>query len=144
MKEESTISKINSELIRTFACLDAWFDRASDNGFDQENQWSILEVVQHIITSNYHLLDLLSDGYEYAFSEYDHSNRKGDQKSLDVLRFALREQLFHCLCLLDGLEDDNADNSSEKEMNVYDKLSSLTNHLQYHLERLEKSETVNL
>jgi hypothetical protein len=144
MKEEKTISKINSELIRTFAALDAWFDKALDDGFEECDQWNTLDVIQHIVTSNDHLLDVLTDGYEYAFSEFDHSNRSEAQKSFDEMRLALREQLFQCLCLLDELEHNGSDEDETKEMNAYDKLSSLTNHLHYHLERLENSERVNL
>lgn len=144
MKEESTISKIDSELIRTFAMLDAWFDKSLDDGYGEEYEWNSLDVIRHIVTSNDHLLDILSDGYAYAFSGFDHRERSEDQRSFDAMRLALREQLFHCLCLLDELEDQDATNGDAKEMNVYDKLSSLINHLHYHLERLETSERVNM
>jgi uncharacterized damage-inducible protein DinB len=138
MKEESTISKINSELIRTFSSLDAWFDKALDDGYEDDDEWSMREVLQHLVNSNYHLLDFLSDGYDYALSEYDHVNRSGVQKSFHAIRYALREQLFQCLCLLDNLEQSgNLDLDDEKEMNVYDKLWAITNHLSYHLEQLE-------
>jgi uncharacterized damage-inducible protein DinB len=138
MKEESTISKINSELIRTFASLDAWFDKALDDGYEDDDQWSMREVLQHLVNSNYHLLDFLSDGYNYALTEYDHINRSDVPKSFQAMRYTLREQLFQCLCLLDDVEQsESLDLDDEKEMNVYDKLWAITNHLSYHLEQLE-------
>lgn len=139
MKTETTISKINTELIRSFAMLDAWFDEALDHGFDDQDRWSIHEVIKHILTSNYHLLDLLSDGCEYAWS---HLKLQGGiathEKSLDHMRFALREQLFHCLCLLDDLEvNDESNYDGDKAMNIHDRLWSITHHLSYHLENLK-------
>ena len=144
MKTETTISKINSDLIQTFASLDAWFDKVLEDDFGVENRWSMRDVVQHIVTSNSHLLDLLSEGYDYAWLEFARTDQKRlAQPSLDVMRFALREQLFHCLCLLDEQELGDEENET-KEMNVYDKLSSVINHLHYHLQQLEDSEKSDL
>jgi uncharacterized damage-inducible protein DinB len=145
MKTETTISKINTELIRSFATLDAWFDKALDDGDKGRNRWSMQEVIQHILNSNYHLLDLLSDGCEYAWSHLQSQDGKlTEERSLDDMRFALREQLFHCLCLLDELGDNAEVNQDvDKAMNIQDRLWSITHHLTYHLERLQDAEVAN-
>ena len=145
MKTETAISKINTELIRSFATLDAWFDKALDHGFDDHDKWSIHGVIQHILTSNYHLLDLLSDGCEYAWSDLRaQDDNYAHEKSLDAMRFALRGQLFHCLCLLDDIEANDSENyESDKAMSMHDRLWSVTHHLSYHLERLENAEAMH-
>lgn len=139
MKYESTQSKINKDLIRTFASLDAWFDKVLDDGMLDGEQWDMLDVLQHVITSNNHLLDLLSDGYDFALSQFIRQGRNEGEQSLYAMRFALREQLFHCLCLLDEMEVNMPTENASKQMNLYDKLFSLSSHLQYHLECFESS-----
>lgn len=136
MKHESTISKIHQELISTFASLDAWFDRALDELHDNE-QGDALDVLQHMITSNNHLLDSLSDGYDFALATFIRQGRTEAEQSLYAMRFALRDQLFHCLCLLDEIEHGATTQDDSKQMNLYEKLFSLSNHLQYHLECFE-------
>lgn len=137
MKHESTIKKINQELISAFASLDAWFDKTLDDGFDHDEQWGTLDILQHVITSNHYLLEMLSEGYDFALGGFAKQGRSEAEESFYAMRYALREQLFHCLCLLDELH--TAADDESKEMNLYDKLSSLTNHLQYHLECFEES-----
>lgn len=140
MKNESTISKINQELISTFASLDAWFDKVLDRGFDdRDDHWRVL---QHIVSSNYHLLDLLSDACDYALADVRSGEGRSEaEQTFHAMRFALREQLFRCLCVLDDL-DQPEEGDEAKEMNVYEKLSSLTYHLQYHLEQFEERHAV--
>lgn len=132
MKQESTISKINQELISSFASLDAWFDKALDELHDDE-RWDILEVLQHVITSNNHLLEMLSDGYDFAMSRFVRQGRTEAEQSLYAMRFLLREQLFHCLCLLDEIDHSAEPDTVSKQMNLHEKLVSLSSHLQYHL-----------
>jgi hypothetical protein len=138
MKQESTISKINTQLIRTFATLDAWFDKVLDEGFDDAHEWNTLDVLQHLIISNHHVLDVLKGGFSDCINASNFVSGSEADKKFHTLRQLLRDQLFHCLCLLDELEDQQGETvDNAKEMNVCDTLWVITNHLSYHLEQLE-------
>jgi hypothetical protein len=138
MKTESTLLKIEHELIGMFASLDAWFDELLDDGMSLGQETDYGEVITHILFSNYRLLNILPDK---ALDELHHDYKPTDQ-SLYELRSALRDQLYQSLLLIDSLEESSALNRlpDEKKMDLYDRLFSIAQHLRYHLELLELSE----
>jgi hypothetical protein len=137
MKSESTISKINKELISVFAMLDTWFDEVLDN----DNHRNAIQIADHILNSNHHLLRLVSHGFEDALSDSRYVRGNDDvHHSVDELRTTLRDQLHFCLYLLDEIETQNLSEeqqADEKEMDIYHQLTSMTNHVSYHLEELK-------
>lgn len=137
MKSASTISKINRELISAFARLDTWFDEVPD----RDNHWEAIRVADHILNSNHHLLKAISTGFENALSDSSGGAEEDDaNQSIDQLRTSLREQLYFCLCLLDELETQNATGreTEEKGMDIHEQLYSITQHVSYHLERMQE------
>ncbi|HEY0656053.1 MAG TPA: DinB family protein [Chryseosolibacter sp.] len=143
MKTESTISKIQQELISMFASLDAWFDKLMDDGFDPDQEINTLEVVEHILSSNYNVLNVLPMECDNALELLERDFQAISQpRTMDELRFALRDQLYQSLCLIDSLDDSVARDpfSHDKQMDLRDKLFAIAQHLRYHLEELEKVE----
>lgn len=145
MKTETTISKIKQELISMFASLDAWFDKLLDDGFDPEQETDAMEVVEHILSSNDNILNVLPEQYDNALKQLQRSFQPTSQRSLDELRFALRDQLYQALCLVDSLDDisDLERLDHDKQMDLHDKLFSIAQHLRYHIELLELSESLD-
>jgi hypothetical protein len=143
MKPESTISKIKQELISMFASLDAWFDKLLDDGLDPLHETAALEVVEHILSSNYNLLNVLPNQYK-TLELLQSNSHPTSQRSLAELRFVLRDQLFQSLCLIDLLDESIAEGRSDhdKQMDLHDKLFAIAQHLRYHLEVMELSESL--
>jgi hypothetical protein len=126
---ETTISKINQELIRSFAGLDSWFDR------DEPLLCTTRETLEQLILTNRNLLLLIEKGslkartlareagwkgklqeYHFKIPEVkddeimfffpvhpsDHHERT-DAIGLSEIRKELRDQLYRCLCQIDLL-----------------------------------------
>jgi hypothetical protein len=144
MKPESTILKIKHELISMFASLDAWFDKLLDEGFSPEQHAETLEIVDHIFSSNYNLLNLLPKECENAFDSLEHHLNFFPDRSFEDLRSGLREQLYHSLCLIDALDESSVvdELGRDKQMELHEKLFSIAQHLRYHLELLELAEGI--
>jgi hypothetical protein len=142
MKTESTILKIKQELISMFASLDAWFDKLLDDGFNPEQHAETLEIVEHIFSSNYNLLNVLPKECENSLDSLEHHLDLFPDRSFEELRSGLREQLYHSLCLIDALEESSALDTlnHDKRMELHEKLFSIAEHLRYHLELLELGE----
>jgi hypothetical protein len=127
---ETTISKINQELIRSFAGLDSWFDR------DEPVLCTTRETLEQLILTNRNFLLLIEKGslkartlarevgwkgklqeYHFKIPEVkddeitfffpvhpsDHYERT-DAVALSEIRRELRDQLYRCLCQIDLLE----------------------------------------
>jgi hypothetical protein len=131
MSIESIISKINKELISSFAELDSWFD--CDEQFLCEkfssDQWSVTDTLEHVMLTNHYLLSLMTNRIPVATEkdlpstlqhytlqvpeiEYltsggypwhlqDHLQPKGITPA--EIRSQLRDQLYSCLRQLDLL-----------------------------------------
>jgi hypothetical protein len=126
---ETTISKINQELIRSFAGLDSWFDR------DEPLLCTTLETLEQLMLTNRNLLLLIEKGglkaralahetgWKEKLKEYhfeipvvkdnetdgffsvhplEHQERT-DTIVLSEIRSELRDQLYRCLCQIDLL-----------------------------------------
>jgi hypothetical protein len=134
MSLQSTIYKLNNDLITLFAVLDGWCDR--HGGFlDQKHKTSLtaFETLQQVIVLNEYTLSLLSTernkcveekeeidllyakltlaGHAFSFSLLipDAFGEPGLDKvnRLDIckIRDLLREQLFELLCTMDKLHN---------------------------------------
>lgn len=130
MSTEITISKIDRELISTFARLDSWFDRVEQSR--NPVPVNFLEVLEYIRLSNRYFLRLIDneqwsafnavrENFNNQFSFYPHSNLfKGKDIQLHAfdlkhfpeeirecsraskeMRQELRAQLYRYLCHLD-------------------------------------------
>jgi hypothetical protein len=69
MNIQSTILKINRELISSFALLDGYFDR--DEKFLHErigDRWNAAEILEHLMLTNQYLLILIEKGAARALS----------------------------------------------------------------------------
>lgn len=125
---ETTISKINQELIRSFAGLDSWFDR------DEPLLCTTRETLEQLILTNRNLLLLIEKeslkartlareaGWNEKLQEYhfeipvvndnetagffpvyaDHREQT-ETIALSGIRSELRDQLYRCLCQIDLL-----------------------------------------
>lgn len=143
MKTESTISIIKQELISMFASLDAWFDKLLDDGLDPEHENETLEIVTHIFSSNYNLLNVFPQECDDAFASIQHHLTASSNPEVDELRMGLRNQLYQALCLIDTLDESALTGfDGEKQMELHDKLFSIAQHLRYHLELLELEDGV--
>jgi hypothetical protein len=69
MNFETIISKINSELIGSFATLDGWFDRPHEMLQERSSsRWSPAEVLEHVMLTNHYLLLLIEKGSKRAIA----------------------------------------------------------------------------
>jgi hypothetical protein len=143
MKTESPLLKIKQELISMFASLDAWFDRLLDEGYNREEETDLLEVVEHILTSNFSILNVLPKECGNDSQVVHHEFELTTHLSFEEMRFALRDQLYQSLCLLDVLDESMNVNAIDraKQMDLHDKLFSIAQHLRYHLELLQFSQS---
>jgi hypothetical protein len=142
MKTESTLSKIKQELISMFASLDAWFDTLLDDGYNPEEETGALEVLEHILASNASVLKVLLEQFDNVLDLVQRDFQSRPLLSFEELRFALRDQLYQSLCLVDLLEEPLYVNrmDHDKQVDLNEKLLSIAQHLRYHLELLELSE----
>jgi hypothetical protein len=131
MSIESIISKINKELIGSFAELDSWFD--CDEQFLCEkfssDQWSVTDTLEHVMLTNHYVLSLMTNRIpaatekdprntlqhytlhvseieyltsgRYPWHSQDHLQPKGITPA--EIRSQLRDQLYSCLRQLDLL-----------------------------------------
>jgi hypothetical protein len=132
MSLQSTIYKLNNDLITLFAVLDGWCDRHR-SFLDQKHKTSLtpFETLQHVIILNEYTLSLLStqredciekkeeidllyaklmlDSHAFSFSLLipdafgEHRLEKLSQLNSCKVRDLLRDQLFEFLCTLDKL-----------------------------------------
>lgn len=125
-----------------FASLDGWLDKLIDERIDPVLESDAIEVVHHILWSNYSLLRLISEQCNDTLAILQRDSVVTQHRSIDEMRLAFRDQLFQSLCMIDFIEDtvalDNAEH--DKQMDLRDKLLSIANHLRYHLEELEVDE----
>jgi hypothetical protein len=73
---EDIINNLRRETIRTFALLDAWFDRY-DEVQDQRpagGGWHVGEVLEHVMLTNHHLLILIGKACDKALRKPSGSN----------------------------------------------------------------------
>lgn len=121
-----------------FASLDAWFDELLDSGFDTEQDTHALEWIEHIYLSNHNLLESLPQESNRVLAMRQ-SGLASKTLSFDELRFALRDQLFQSLCLVDYLDESffQEPSSDDKHMHLHDILVLITEHLRYHLDLLD-------
>jgi hypothetical protein len=128
MSLQSTIHKLNTDLISLFAMVDAWLDRG-DYFLDFKGTLfsSKRTIIVDFIVVNKQVLEFVNkisgDDAEdnFCFEVIDAYNKVTDilrsetefQKYLeanaDVLRDVTREQLFQLLCLIDALHDKRLD-----------------------------------
>jgi hypothetical protein len=122
---ETTISKINQELIRSFAGLDSWFDR------DEPLLCTTRETLEQLMLTNRNVLLLIEKGSLKALTLAREAGWKGklqeyhfeipevkddetvvffpvqyertDAGELSDIRRELRDQLYRCLCQIDLL-----------------------------------------
>ena len=129
MSLQSTIHKLNNDLISLFAIMDTWLDRnESDFDGNTTNSFHIRKktIVDFLIV-NKQVLDFVNrisdedDALDICFeveAAYENvstiiENEIFAQRFLDAgpdhLRETLREQLFQLLCLIDALHDKRLD-----------------------------------
>jgi len=123
MSLQSTIHKLNNDLISLFAVVDAWLDKDDQEQIGSESfRFRKIAIVNFLVV-NKQLLDfinkvsdddLLHDIRFDVEDAYENVSNiiQGDylvQQFLDakpqILREHLREQLFQLLCLIDALHD---------------------------------------
>jgi hypothetical protein len=132
MSIEKIISKINQELISSFAELDSWFDCEERFLFEKSlaGQWSVAETLEHVMLTNRHLLFLIGNigqvkmkkdpgnmlqhynleipeieylaSGRYPWHFQDHLQPQRIKTPAEI-RSRLRDQLYSCLQQLDLL-----------------------------------------
>lgn len=129
MSLEKTISKINNEIISTFAELDAWCDHDVGSININGDLRTPSQILEQVSLTNHHLLSRIEKGCDDALRKVEAEGGLSfpENYSLECdellamlnleisvtpsagkvsekeIRRTLRDQLFRCLCVLDSL-----------------------------------------